>query len=85
MNIQQRLHQLEQATAPVKDLRKPLLVKFLGVQEPNDKAGILYLYGGKEATTHSLNSQQLANYEACELNNTTEQWLNTVPRPAGVV
>jgi hypothetical protein len=85
MTIQQRLDQLEQATTPVKDLREPLLVKFLGVHEPSDKAGTVYLYGGKDTTTHNLNSQQLADYEASELNNTTEQCLDTVPRPAGVV
>ena len=83
--INNRLTALEQRLKPAQNTREPLLVKFLGVSEPSDKAGILYLYGGQEATTYNLNSQQLADYEASELNGTTEQWISTVPRPAGAV
>jgi hypothetical protein len=84
MNIQQRLTKLEQATSTPQDNREPLLLKFIGneVKDPNDLAGILYIYDGVPATTYNLNSQQLAEYEVSE---TTEQWLNSVPRPRATV
>ena len=85
MNIQQRLTQLERVTAPAKDTREPILVKFIGYDQddpdPERLAGILYIYDGVPATTYHLNPEQLAEYEASERNGTTEVWLNTVPRP----
>lgn len=89
MNIQQRLTQLERVTSPAKDAREPILLKFIGIDsdepDPDKLAGILYIYDGVPATTYHLNSQQLAEYEASERNNTTEVWLNSVPRPAKTV
>lgn len=87
MNIQQRITKLEQATLPSKDTRQPLLVKFMGYDpdEPDQLAGILYVYDDKQASEYRLNSQQLAEYEASERNGTTEVWLNSVPRPAKAV
>lgn len=85
MNIQQRLTQLERVTAPAKDTREPILVKFIGYdqddQDPERLAGILYIYDGVPATTYYLNPEQLAEYEASDRNGTTEKWLNSVPRP----
>jgi len=87
MNIQQRIAKLEQMTSSAKDIREPILLKFIGLdkdEQDSDKlAGILYVYDGIPATTYNLNSQQLAEYEASERNGTTEVWLNTVPRPRG--
>ena len=84
MNIQQRLTQLERVTAPAKDAREPILVKFIGYDQddpdPDRLAGILYIYDDLPATTYYLNPEQLAEYEASERNGTTEVWLNTVPR-----
>jgi hypothetical protein len=85
MNIQQRITKLEQVTSPAKDTREPLLLKFIGDDEPREKAGILYVYHGKNADTYELNSQQLAEYEASERNGTSDIWLNNVPRPAMTV
>lgn len=85
MNIQQRLTQLERVTAPAKDTREPILVKFIGYDQddpdPERLAGILYIYDGVPASEYRLNPEQLAEYEASERNGTTEVWLNTVPRP----
>lgn len=85
MNIQQRLTKLEQVTSPAKNSREPLLLKFIGNDEPSDLAGILYIYDGVPATEHRLNTQQLAEYEASEHNGNAEVWLNSVPRPAKTV
>lgn len=81
MNIQQRLTQLERATGPAKDTREPLLIEFTGYDqsEPDQTAGILYIYNGPKASKYRLNPEQLADYKAS--NQPAEIWLNTVPRP----
>ena len=85
MNIQQRLTQLERVTAPAKDTREPMLVKFIGYDQddpdPERLAGILYIYDGVPATTYYLNPEQLAEYEANGRYGDTEVWQNSVPRP----
>ncbi len=66
-----------------------MLVQFIDTDSDTGERlatrGVLYVFDGVPATTHKLNRQQLAEYEASQLNNTTEQWLNTVPRPIGAV
>lgn len=81
MNLQQRLHQLERATAPAKDDREPLIVQFTGYgDEPNPKAGVMMTFNNGACHSHNLTAQELKDYQASGL--PAEQWLNTVPRPA---
>ena len=62
MNLQQRLHQLEQ-TQPMQDAREPLLIEFISndPDEPSELAGILYRYNGQPE--QRLNSQELKDLE----------------------
>lgn len=87
MNIQQRLTQLERAIAPAKDLREPILVKFIGYDQddpdPDRLAGILYIFDGVPASEYRLTPEQLADYEASD--QPAEIWVNSVPRPSGAV
>ena len=87
MNIQQRITKLEQVTSPPKDNREPLLLKFIGIDndepDPENLAGILYIYDGVPATEYRLNSQQLAEYEASD--QPAEIWVNSEPRPAKTI
>jgi hypothetical protein len=81
MSLQQRLTKLEQAAGPAKDTREPLLIEFIGYDpnEPDQTAGLLYIYNGPKASEYRLNPEQLADYKAS--NQPAEIWLNTVPRP----
>lgn len=80
MSIQQRLSKLEQATAPAKDDREPMLVRFIGYgDELIEKAAMLMVFRNGACDSRNLNSQELADYDASDL--PAEQWLNTVPRP----
>lgn len=66
MNINQRLHQLEQVLNPaLKDTRQPLLLEFIGTNSDStgdDWTGILYTYGAK-VTAQNLTKQELEQYQ----------------------
>lgn len=81
-----RLAKLEHAISPKQDTRKPLLLKFIGYDDESiERAGILFVYHGRNAGTYNLSIQQQADYEASECKGTTEAWLSCLPRPARTV
>jgi hypothetical protein len=79
MSTNQRIKQVEQVIAPAKDDRKPVLIKFIGNEVPTEWTGVLTTYRNRTCVSRSLNSQELAEYEASDL--PTDVWVNIVPRP----